>query len=85
MVMMHFKWRSAFYISADDDGRREHPLGYGHDAKEMMKKRQCRVHSVCHLGFMVIDGVEGVPGLFSNTAGPAHVLPRREYPGTSRQ
>lgn len=29
---------SAYYISVDDNGKREHPLGYGHDAKEMAKK-----------------------------------------------
>lgn len=32
MVMMHFEW------VADDNGRREHPLGYGHDAKGTAKK-----------------------------------------------
>lgn len=48
---------SAFYISMDDNGRGEHPPGYGHDAKEMVNKKKglCRVCSVCHRGFMVID------------------------------
>lgn len=31
---------SAFYISVDDNGRGEHPPGYGHDAKEMVNKQQ---------------------------------------------
>lgn len=38
---------SAYYISVDDNGRREHPPGYGHDAKEMVKRSaqniQCAV------------------------------------------
>lgn len=72
---------SAFYISVDDDGRREHPLGYGHDAKGLVKNRLCRVYSVWRLGFMVIDGAKGVPGLFSDPAGPAHVLHPCEHPG----
>lgn len=42
---------SAYYTSADDNGRREHPLGYGHDVKEMAEAGLCAV-------FMVMDGVE---------------------------
>ncbi len=29
---------SGYCISVDDNGRREHPLGNGHDAKEMLKR-----------------------------------------------
>lgn len=44
MVMMHFEW------VADDNGRREHPLGYGHDVKEMAKRSAQNIQSVA-LGF----------------------------------
>lgn len=37
---------SAFYISMDDNGRGEHPPGYGHDAKEMVNKKKRAVQSV---------------------------------------
>lgn len=38
MVMMHFKWVVPIIYQWMDNGTREHPLGYSHDAKEMVKR-----------------------------------------------
>lgn len=53
---------SAYYISVDDNGRREHPLGYGHDAKEMVE-RSAQHSTECAVvvyGDRLNEGVGGV-------------------------
>lgn len=54
---------SAYYISVDDNGRREHPLGYGHDAKEMVKRSAQNTQSAA--SWFYGDGLnEGSGGVF---------------------
>lgn len=53
---------SAYYISVDDNGRREHPLGCGHDAKEMVQRSAQNIQSVplWFYGDRLNEGSDGV-------------------------
>lgn len=79
--------RSAHYISAEDNGRKEHPLGYGHDANKMLKRFARNICIQCAM-WAYGDRLKGVArfslSLCCDNCGPDRVFKEREHPGEGR-